>query len=73
MEGAVPFVGQRTNAHAYLCVQSCEQHTDEILQRLPADWGIELAAFKLQLQERLFDPHRWKAVVQNYFDLLAQC
>jgi hypothetical protein len=58
---------------AYLCVQSCEQHTDEILQRLPADWGIELAAFRLQLQERLFDPDRWKAVVQNYLDLLAQC
>lgn len=58
---------------AYLCIRSCEQHTDEILQRLPADWGVDIAAFRLQLQERLFDPDRLNAVVQNYHDLLTQC
>ena len=58
---------------AYIRAKSCEQHTDEILQRLPADWGIDIAAFRLQLQERLFAPDRIKAVVQNYYDLLAQC
>ena len=58
---------------AYFCVRTYEQRTDVILQRLPADRGIDVAAFRLQLQERLFDPDRLNAVVQNYHNLLAQC
>ncbi len=58
---------------AYLWVQQCEQCTDEILSRLPADWGIDVANLRQRLQDRLFDPQRLSAVLDHFHALLAQC
>ncbi|HMQ74471.1 MAG TPA: hypothetical protein PKE21_05405 [Flavobacteriales bacterium] len=58
---------------AYLWVHECEQRTDEILSRLPADWGIDVATLRQRLQDRLFDPPRLPAVLVHFHALLAQC
>lgn len=58
---------------AYLWMHNCEQRTDEVLSRLPADWGIDVANLRQRLQDRLFDPQHFSAVLDHFHALLAQC
>lgn len=64
---------QQVWAEAYLCIQACEQRTDEILTYLPADWRIDVATFRPLIQQRLFTEDWLRAVEFHFHELLTQC
>ena len=63
---------QQLVADLYLWAKACEQHTDEILSHLPADWRIDVATFR-PLVQRLFTEDRLRAVGLHFHELLKHC
>lgn len=57
----------------YLWAKACEQHTDEILSYLPADWRIDVATFTPLVHQRLFTEEWLRAVGRHFHELLTQC
>lgn len=57
----------------YLWAKACEQHTDEILSYLPADWRIDVATFTPLVHQRLFTEEWLRTVGHHFHELLGQC
>lgn len=66
-------LAQKLVADLYLWAKACEQHTDEILSCIPADWRIDVATFRPLVQQRLFTEDRLRTVGLHFHELLNQC
>jgi len=60
----------RLEQEFYLCVEDCQQRTDEILASLPADWQVPIATFGPLVKQQLFAKDRPKAVFHHFASLL---
>lgn len=64
---------QQLVADLYLWAEACEQHTNEILSDLPADWQIDPATFESLLKRQIFSEEWLRTVCRHFHLLLKQC